>query len=62
MMNSVSTWRCKCGVRIKVVAEAHENKPAATQTAVCPSCGDEQAVYGEKIISITAEKDAPVKE
>jgi hypothetical protein len=51
-MTNVSTWRCKCGITIKVVTEMDRTKPANTQVAVCPKCGDKQAVHGDKILSI----------
>ncbi|HLH31225.1 MAG TPA: hypothetical protein VKY31_08485 [Terriglobia bacterium] len=59
MITSVSTWRCKCGAHIKVIAQTAKNKPGSTQEAACPKCGDKQIVYGEKIVSVAIEQDAP---
>jgi hypothetical protein len=52
-MTTVSAWRCKCGISIKVVVEIDHTKLVNTLIAVCPNCGDKQAVYGDKILSIT---------
>jgi hypothetical protein len=60
-MTTVSTWRCKCGISIKVVTEMDRTKPAATQIAVCPNCGDGQEVYGDKILSITDDTDNTIR-
>jgi hypothetical protein len=57
MISTVSTWRCKCGVRVKVVGEAEQDKPSATVTATCPHCGDSQLIYTDRIISITTEQN-----
>lgn len=60
MITAVSTWRCKCGVRIKVIGETPKDKPSATQSVSCPTCGDSQTIYGEKVVSVTIEKDTQV--
>jgi ribosomal protein S27E len=54
-MQKVSTWRCKCGVRIKVVTEHDPKTPGDKIEVKCPSCGDKQMVYGSKVISLTKE-------
>ena len=51
----VASWRCKCGTFVKVVAEADSNR-TARQTASCPSCGDAQVIYVDKIISVVGEE------
>jgi hypothetical protein len=62
MITSVSTWLCKCGVRVKVVGQTPKGKISATQTASCPNCGDKQIVYGDAIISITREEETVSQE
>jgi hypothetical protein len=52
----VSTWHCKCGVRIMIVAERHLDKATAIVTVACPECGDERNIDADRIISITHEK------
>jgi len=52
VMQAVATWRCKCGIRIKVTAEIDTNAPLKTQVATCPHCGDGQTVYADKIITV----------
>jgi hypothetical protein len=52
-MTIVSTWRCQCGISVKVVGEHDgQSKPPPTQSATCPKCGDKQTVYADKIISV----------
>jgi ribosomal protein S27E len=43
-------------MRIKVVAETTGANPSVTVVIACPKCGDEQTLYGDTVISITAEK------
>jgi len=57
MIMSVSTWRCKCGIRIKVVGESDPAKAGETITAACPECGDEQVINAVKLVSITTDND-----
>ena len=57
MIATVSTWRCKCGARLKVICQTPKNKQSATRVAAGPKCGDTQMVYGDTIISITVEQD-----
>jgi hypothetical protein len=55
----VASWRCQCGAHIKVLAETDRDKPiVATRSAACPECGNQQTVYGERIISIEVAPDA----
>jgi hypothetical protein len=58
MITIVATWRCKCGTRVKVIAETDRAKPTATVIAACPDCGDEQEVYAHRVISVVSEADA----
>jgi predicted RNA-binding Zn-ribbon protein involved in translation (DUF1610 family) len=57
MVGIVAVWRCKCGMRVKVLAEAENNQTSSTQVASCPECGNQQVIRAEKIISITEEID-----
>lgn len=57
MITTVSTWRCKCDTRIKVVSETPKDNPLATSMAECPKCGDQQVIYGVRILSITVEQE-----
>jgi len=59
MIRTVSTWRCRCGVNIKVVGETERAEPLATALAECPSCGDLQVIYSRRIISIDIEEEKP---
>ena len=57
-LRSVSSWRCRCGVSLKVVAEGNANPQTATDTAVvtCPRCQHEERIFANRIISVTEEK------
>lgn len=57
-ITTVSTWLCKCGLRVKVIGETPKDAPTPTQEAVCPGCGDKQTVYMAKVSSITTEQPA----
>ena len=48
-------WCCKCGTRLKVVAEVGSS-PYAEQMASCPKCGDSHVVHADKIFSVTEDK------
>src|SRR5262249_41063328 len=54
MTRMVGLWRCKCGTRAKVVAEAGSSR-SAEQMALCPKCRAPHAVHADKIISVTEE-------
>jgi hypothetical protein len=56
MSTIVSSWRCKCGVHVSVVAEAVTGKLPEPVSVACPKCGDVHTIYAEKVISITAER------
>jgi hypothetical protein len=56
MIPTMFSWRCKCGTRLKVVAEVDETQRTATAVATCPSCGDKQTIHAQRIISITTDK------
>ena len=58
MIMTVATWRCKCGARLKVVAEIEKERPiSATVPASCPDCGDKQAIYAHRIVALSVEKE-----
>jgi len=52
----VASWRCKCGTFVRVFAQADSDRTPPKQTVSCPNCGDQQIVYGDKIISVTGDK------
>jgi hypothetical protein len=53
MVTLVSTWRCKCGTRIKLIGETETDNLAPSSVAECPRCGDRQTVRTAKIISVS---------
>jgi len=57
-LRSVSSWRCQCGVSLKVVAEGNANPKTATETALvtCPRCRHEERIFANRIVSVTEEK------
>jgi hypothetical protein len=59
MVGKVTVWQCKCGMHIKVVAEAEsEQPPNHLQYSACPQCGDTQVVYADNIISVSEDRSA----
>jgi hypothetical protein len=61
MITTTSTWRCRCGVNIKVVGETERKKPLATSIAQCPKCGDQQVIYSGRILSISIDREEPAR-
>jgi hypothetical protein len=57
MITTVSTWRCKCGARVKALGEGDQNQPLATAVAECPTCGDKQVIHAAHILGVTHETD-----
>lgn len=61
MTTSVSTWRCKCGVRIKVVAEMDiAEMDIADETTIvvkCPRCGEAQVISAERLVAVSTDSD-----
>jgi hypothetical protein len=55
MVPTVTIWRCKCGVRIKVLAELDQSQPPNTITISCPKCGSQQVIRAHNIKSLTTE-------
>jgi len=53
MVGTIASWRCKCGIRVKVLAEADLSQSPATQVALCSNCGESQTVQGDMIVSVT---------
>jgi len=56
MITMISSWRCKCGVNIKVEGEYERARPLATSIAQCPKCGDRQVIYSGRIITTIVEE------
>ena len=54
-MRNTSSWRCKCGIRLKVLTTLDPSKPTDQLPVKCPHCGDQQTVYGYEVISIETE-------
>jgi hypothetical protein len=52
MVEIIASWRCKCGTRVKVIAEADSTAASATKIASCPSCGHRHPIHADKIISV----------
>ena len=57
MVGKVTVWQCKCGVHIKVLAEAESEQPPGIQIA-CPKCGETQLVHADNIISVSEDRSA----
>jgi hypothetical protein len=55
MINTIASWKCKCGVRVKVVSETDRSRPSEKITVSCPDCGDQQIIDTHRIVSVTAE-------
>jgi len=53
MVGTIASWRCKCGIRLKVLAEADPSQSPAAQVALCSNCGEPQTVQRDKIVSVT---------
>jgi hypothetical protein len=53
MAGIAASWRCQCGSRVKVIAEADSTPASATKIASCPSCGHRHPIRADKIISVT---------
>jgi hypothetical protein len=53
-------WRCKCGIRVKVVAE-EDASSSNKQIASCPKCREPHEILADKIISVTEDifEDSP---
>src|SRR5262249_9914764 len=51
MARLVALWRCQCGTRVKVVAEADSSR-SARQMASCPKCRAPHFITADKIISV----------
>ena len=52
MLTIITIWLCRCGARLKVLAEAVQNEPCDTWTVSCPHCGDLQEIRADRIVSI----------
>jgi hypothetical protein len=56
-MNAVFSWRCKCGLSIRVIGESEEANPTVKSAVRCPSCDDEQIIAASHVISVTPDQD-----
>jgi hypothetical protein len=56
-MNAVFSWRCKCGLSIRVIGETERASPTVKSTVRCPSCNDEQIIAASNVISVTRDQD-----
>jgi len=55
MVKGFATWRCKCGVTVKVITETDRVRinQGVRHEAQCPNCGDKQMVYAHRILQVT---------
>ena len=58
-LRGVATWRCKCGVTVKVITETDRARinEDIRHEAQCPNCGDRQIVYAHRILAVTMYND-----
>jgi hypothetical protein len=57
MVFIVVSWLCRCGARLKVIAEANENECRVTHTVSCPHCGELQSIKADRIVSVAETSD-----
>jgi hypothetical protein len=57
MTKRVTMWRCKCGVRVKVVTEMDIEDPTTTVIIKCPLCGDAQVISADQLVALNTEND-----
>jgi len=57
MSTVVTTWRCKCGARLKVLGETEQDQPLAVSVATCPDCLNTQVIHCVRIHSVTVDRD-----
>jgi len=60
MITTVSTWRCKCGLRVKVVSELKRENGGEKLMVACPNCGDKELIYADRIVSVVNVDEALV--
>jgi hypothetical protein len=55
MIKGFATWRCKCGVTVKVITETDRARinEDLRREAQCPNCGDGQIVYAHRVLKVT---------
>ena len=60
MITSVATWRCKCGIGLKVITETDRARMADIAelkvVVACPRCQSEQILFAHRIVSIRTER------
>jgi hypothetical protein len=53
MVGIVAVWRCKCGLRVKVVAEADTHQPPSREVvASCPKCGEPRILHAVSVTEL----------
>jgi len=58
MITSVAMWRCQCGKSVKAVTEIDRARISEVERilADCPECGNQQALYAHRIVTVSCEK------
>ena len=61
MNKGFATWRCKCGVNVKVITETDRRRISedVRHEAQCPNCGDRQIVYAHRVLEVTMYMELP---
>jgi hypothetical protein len=57
----IFTWRCKCGIRIKVLADSDNETSMVESIINCPRCNDPQAVKASNVISVTQDREETIR-
>jgi len=57
MIRAVFSWRCRCGVRVKVIGETEQQNSMAESVVKCPRCSNEQIIGTSKVISVIQEQE-----
>jgi phage FluMu protein Com len=52
----VSTWRCVCGNRVRVLAEADPARAIGTVNVSCPACKEIQKIQARRVLTVTTDK------
>jgi hypothetical protein len=59
MVTAVFSWRCKCGIRVKVIGETEGDNRTARTAVKCPGCDEEQILRASRVISVLQENEEP---
>ena len=62
IINTIATWQCKCGTKVKVIAETDYEQQQICNTsaccpmtaASCPQCGNEIQICADRIHGVFA--------